>query len=67
MNAEWIAKFDRAIALANQAMDEEIAEYHAQHGGSALSELEDCLQDEGLSRWHCVVKSLVLLRGELKQ
>ena len=65
MNAEWIAQFDKSLALANQALDEEIAEYHAQHGASATSDLEDVLQDEHLARWYSVVKALVAVRGKL--
>jgi len=65
VNAEWIAQFDQSLALANQALDEEIAEYHAQHGTSPLSDLEDVLQDEHLARFYSVVKTFVILRGKL--
>jgi hypothetical protein len=65
MNAEWIAQFDGALALANQAMDEEIAEFHAQHGSDPLSDLEDVLRDEHLAQWYSVVKAFVILRERL--
>lgn len=65
MNADWLAQFDRTIALANQALNEEIAEYHAMHGGSALSEPEDVLQNATLCRFYTIVQSLVLLREKV--
>jgi hypothetical protein len=65
MNPKLIEEFDRLLGEANKILDATITEYHDLHGASSLSEPEDVLQDENISRLDAFVRGLTALRAKL--